>query len=72
MPKMDTPGGRRVPDMAFDGAGPSIFKSIAQLHRKRAADRNGLRHVRANAIPVAPLFAAGSGSLDTFSVAEQG
>jgi hypothetical protein len=57
---------------SFDGLDPSIVKSIAQLHRKRVADRNGLRHVRANAIPVAPLFAGSSGSLDTFSIAEQG
>jgi len=57
---------------SFDGLAPSILKSIAQLHRKRIADRNGLRHVRANAIPVAPLFAGRSGSLDTFSIASLG
>jgi hypothetical protein len=38
---------------SFDGLDPSILKSIAQLHRKRAIGRNGLRHVRANAIPFA-------------------
>ena len=56
---------------SFDGLDPSIPKSIAhppQTCRRpeRPAARARQRH------PFRPLFAGSSGSLDTFSMAEQG
>ena len=57
---------------SFDGLDPSILKSIAHLHRKRAVGRNGLRHVRANAIPFACYSPAAQDRWIPFLVTEQG
>ena len=57
---------------SFDGLAPPILKSIAQLHRKRAAGRNGRRHVRANGIPFARCSPVAQDCWITFLLAEQG
>ena len=56
---------------SFDGLDPRS-SSRSPTHRKRAAGRNGLRHVRANAIPFARCLRVAQDRWIPFLLAEQG